>query len=370
MEKEKISSGNIIDWKVLGRIMQFVRPYRGRFYTVVFLTILLGFLTPVRAKLIQFTLDEHVAFGNYRSMVNVIMVLLMLLVVQSLAQYTHTYISGRIGQYVIRDIRVKLYEHIVSLRLKFFDKTPIGRLVTRTISDVETLADVFSEGLAAMAGDLLQIVFILAFMFYEDWRLALVSLSTIPLMLLSTYIFKEKIKVAFNDVRNAVANLNSFVQEHLTGMTIVQIFGSEKREYEKFKEINKEHRDANLRSVLYYSVYFPVAEIIAAMGIGLLVWYGAKRVIHFEETGITVGMLTAFIMYIQMFFRPIRMIADRYNTLQMGIVSSSRIINLLDDQTDMVKNGTHQASAIRGEVTFDHVWFAYNERHQPAHPAG
>jgi ATP-binding cassette, subfamily B, multidrug efflux pump len=361
MEKEKISSGNIIDWKVLGRIMQFVRPYRGRFYTVVFLTILLGFLTPVRAKLIQFTLDEHVAFGNYRSMVNVIMVLLMLLVVQSLAQYTHTYISGRIGQYVIRDIRVKLYEHIVSLRLKFFDKTPIGRLVTRTISDVETLADVFSEGLAAMAGDLLQIVFILAFMFYEDWRLALVSLSTIPLMLLSTYIFKEKIKVAFNDVRNAVANLNSFVQEHLTGMTIVQIFGSEKREYEKFKEINKEHRDANLRSVLYYSVYFPVAEIIAAMGIGLLVWYGAKRVIHFEETGITVGMLTAFIMYIQMFFRPIRMIADRYNTLQMGIVSSSRIINLLDDQTDMVKNGTHQASAIRGEVTFDHVWFAYND---------
>jgi ATP-binding cassette subfamily B multidrug efflux pump len=361
MEKEKVSSGNIIDWKVLGRIMQFVKPYQGRFYLVVLLTLLLGFLTPVRAKLIQFTLDEHVAFGKYQSMVNVIIILLVLLVVQSLAQYAHTYISGRIGQYVIRDIRVKLYEHIVNLRLKFFDKTPIGRLVTRTISDVETLADVFSEGLAAMAGDLLQIAFILAFMFYEDWRLALVSLSTIPLMLLSTYIFKEKIKVAFNDVRNAVANLNSFVQEHLTGMTIVQIFGSEKREFEKFKEINKEHRDANLRSVLYYSVYFPVAEIIAAMGIGLLVWYGAKGVIHFEQTGITIGKLTAFIIYIQMFFRPIRMIADRYNTLQMGIVSSSRIINLLDDQSDMVKNGTYKTSHVHGEVTFDHVWFAYND---------
>jgi ATP-binding cassette subfamily B protein len=361
MEKEKIKSGNIIDWSVLGRIMQFVKPYKGRFYVVVFLTVFLGFLTPVRAKLIQFTLDEHVAFGKYWSMVNVIIILLVLMVIQSVAQYAHTYISGRIGQFVIRDIRIKLYEHIVNLRLKFFDKTPIGRLVTRTISDVETLADVFSEGLAAMAGDLLQIVFILAFMFYEDWRLALVSLSTIPLMVLSTYVFKEKIKVAFNDVRNAVANLNSFVQEHLTGMNIVQIFGSEKKEFEKFDEINKEHRDANLRSVLYYSVYFPVAEIIAAMGIGLLVWYGAKGVIHFEQTGITVGKLTAFIMYIQMFFRPIRMVADRYNTLQMGIVSSSRIINLLDDKTDIMVNGNHKTDHLKGEVEFDHVWFAYNE---------
>lgn len=361
MEKEKVKSGNIIDWTVLSRIMQFIKPYKGRFYLVVFLTILLGFLTPVRAKLIQYTLDEHVALGKYWSMVNVIILLLVLLVIQSVAQYAHTYVSGRIGQFVIRDIRIKLYEHIISLRLKFFDKTPIGRLVTRTISDVETLADVFSEGLAAMAGDLLQIVFILAFMFWEDWRLALVSLSSIPLMVLSTYVFKEKIKVAFNDVRNAVANLNSFVQEHLTGMNIVQMFGSEKKEFEKFDEINREHRDANLRSVLYYSIYFPVAEIIAAMGIGLLVWYGAKGVIHFEQTGITVGKLTAFIMYIQMFFRPIRMVADRYNTLQMGIVSSARIIDLLDDKTDVMANGPHKTDHVKGEVTFDHVWFAYND---------
>ncbi len=361
MEKEKIKSGNIIDWQVLGRIMQFVKPYRGRFYMVVFLTILLGFLTPVRAWLIQYTLDEHVAFGKYWSMVNVMILLLVLMIVQSAAQYVHTYISGRIGQFVIRDIRIQLYEHIINLRLKFFDKTPIGRLVTRNISDVETLSDVFTEGLAAMAGDLLQIIFILAFMFYTDWKLALVSLSTIPLMVLSTYVFKEKIKVAFNDVRNAVANLNSFVQEHLTGMNIVQIFGSEKKEFEKFDEINREHRDSNLRSVLYYSVYYPVSEIIAAMGIGLLVWYGAKGVIHFDETGITVGTLTAFIMYIQMFFRPIRMIADRYNTLQMGIVSTSRIINLLDDKSDIMTNGTYKTDHVNGEVLFDHVWFAYHE---------
>ncbi len=361
MEKEKVKSGNIIDFKVLKRIFQFVVPYRGRFYLIIILTLLLGVLTPIRPFLIQYTLDEHVQYGNYWSMVNVMLLIFGLLVVQSIVQYVHTYISGRIAQFVIRDIRVKLYEHLVNLRLRFFDKTPIGRLVTRTISDVETLADVFSEGLAAMASDLLQVVFILAFMFFTDWRLALVSLSTIPLMLLSTYIFKEKIKVAFNDVRNAVSNLNAFVQEHLTGMSMVQIFGSQKKEFVKFKEINKEHLDSNLKSVLYYSVYYPVAEIIAAMGIGLLVWYGSKGVINQEVTGITLGKLTAFIMYIQLFFRPIRMIADRYNTLQMGIVSSSRIINLLDDKTDVVENGTFTPEEIKGEVSFDHVWFAYND---------
>jgi ATP-binding cassette subfamily B protein len=360
VEKEKVSSGNIIDWSVLRWLMKFVTPYRGRFILVIFLTILLGVLAPTRPALIQYTLDQHVAKGDYYSMLNIMMILVVLLVVNCAAQYVHTYLSGWMGQQIIRDIRAKLYEHIISLRLKFFDKTPIGRLVTRNISDVEALSDVFSEGLAAMVGDLLQIIFILGFMFYQDWRLALLSLSTLPLLLISTYVFKEKIKVAFNDVRNAVANLNTFVQEHITGMNIVQIFGSEKREFEKFREINEEHKQANLRSVLYYSVYFPVAEIIAAAGIGLLVWYGAKGVINYETTGITVGKLIAFIMYIQMFFRPIRMIADRYNTLQMGIVSSSRIMNLLTEEEHVQKNGTLKPNHIHGEVCFDQVWFAYN----------
>jgi ATP-binding cassette, subfamily B, multidrug efflux pump len=361
VEKEKVSSGNIIDWSVLSRLMKFVTPYKGRFVIVVVLTIVLGVLTPTRPFLIQYTLDHDVANGDYQAMVRMMIILFGLLVFQSIAQYIHTYISGWLGQRIIRDIRIQLYQHIVNLRLKFFDKTPIGRLVTRSISDVETLADVFSEGLAAMAGDLLQIVFILGFMFYQDWRLALLSLSTIPLLLISTYIFKEKIKVAFNDVRNAVANLNTFVQEHISGMNIVQIFGSEKREFEKFREINEEHKHANMRSVLYYSIYFPVAEIIAAAGIGLLVWYGSKGIIHYEETGITIGKLIAFIMYIQMFFRPIRMIADRYNTLQMGIVSSSRILNLLDDREHVQRNGSYIPAEMKGEVDFQHVWFAYND---------
>jgi ATP-binding cassette, subfamily B, multidrug efflux pump len=361
LDKEQVSSGNIIDWRVVKRILQFVQPYKGRFYAVIVFTLLLGVLGPIRPLLIQFTLDRDVAHGNYSGMVNIMLIILGLLVVQTVVQYGHTYLSGRIGQFVIRDIRIKLYQHLVNHRLKFFDKTPIGRLVTRSISDVESLADVFSEGLAAMAGDLLQIVFILGFMFYSDWRLSLVSLSTIPLMLIATYIFKEKVKVAFNDVRNAVANLNTFVQEHITGMNVVQIFGSEKREFEKFQAINKEHRHAHLKSVLYYSVYFPVAEIIAAMGIGFLVWYGARGALRLEETGLTVGTLTAFIMYIQMFFRPIRMIADRYNTLQMGIVSSSRIINLLDNNEHIVPAGNHKPTKLDGHVAFNNVWFAYND---------
>jgi len=361
LEKENVSSGNIIDFRVLNRIMAFVTPYRSRFYLVVLLTVLLGILGPLRPFLIQYTLDAHVATGNYQGLVTIMLWLTGLLAIQSIVQYIHTYLSGRIGQFIIRDIRVKLYEHLVRHRLQFFDRTPIGRLVTRTISDVESLADVFSEGLAAMAGDLLQIIFILGFMFWTDWKLALVSLSTVPFMLIATYIFKEKIKVAFNDVRNAVANLNTFVQEHITGMAIVQIFAAEKREMEKFKEINKEHLNSNLRSVLYYSVYYPVAEIISAMGIGLLMWYGSKAALEPETTGITIGTLTAFIMYIQMFFRPIRMIADRYNTLQMGIVSSSRIINLLDNTEHLVVEGTAEPAKLKGAVEFQNVRFAYKD---------
>lgn len=359
MDKEQTTSGNIIDFSVLRRLMRFVKPYKGRFYLVVLLTFTIGVLTPLRPILIQYTIDHHVANGDYQGMAYVMLLLLGMLIAQAFVEYMHTYISGWLGQQVIRDIRTKLYEHLINLRLKFFDKTPIGRLVTRTISDVESLADVFSEGLASMISDLLQIIFIVSVMFYIDWRLTLICLATLPLMLISTYIFKEKIKVAFNDVRNAVANLNTFVQEHITGMNIVQIFGSEKREFEKFKVINEEHKQSNLRSVLYYSIYFPVAEIIAAAGVGLLVWYGAQSIIHVDMTGMTIGKLVAFIMYIQMFFRPIRMIADRYNTLQMGIVSSSRILNLLDSQEDVQQNGTNKPETIKGEVKFENVSFAY-----------
>ncbi|MBK6265901.1 ABC transporter ATP-binding protein [Marivirga sp. S37H4] len=361
VKKEDIKSGNIIDTNVLKRLYQFVKPYNRRFYFLVFLTLALAVLAPLRPFVIQKAIDQPIAQNDFQGLVSMTFILVGLLIMQAIVQYGHTYISGWLGQYIIRDIRLKLYRHLLSLRLKFFDKTPIGRLVTRNVSDVETLSDVFSQGLAGMIGDILQILFILIMMFAMSWKLTLVSLATLPLLFLSTYIFKEKVKVAFNEVRNAVSNLNSFVQEHVTGMAIVQIFTAEKREYEAFKKINNEHKKANIRSVLYYSVYFPVAEVIQATGIGLLVWYGSKGVINQAESGITLGMLIAFILYIQMFFRPIRLIADRFNTLQMGIVSSSRILNLLDNKEYIPNNGSYKPHEVHGDVSFKNVHFAYNE---------
>ena len=358
MEKEKAVSGNIVDFSVLKRLFVFARPYNKEFYLLVFLTVLLGVLVPIRPYLIQLTIDHDIAQGDLKGLTQMIIVLVGLMVLQAIVQYFHTYLSGWLGQHIIRDIRIKLFSHIQRLRLKFFDNTPIGRLVTRNISDIETLSEVFSQGIAAMIGDLLQLAFILSLMFFLDWRLTLVSLSTLPVLIFATYIFKEKIKYAFNEVRTAVANLNSFVQEHITGMNIVQIFNNEREEYQKFKAINDEHRRANLKSVMYYSIYFPVAEVIQAVGIGLIVWYGSGGVIREE---LTLGVLIAFIMYIQMFFRPIRMIADRFNTLQMGIVSSNRIIKLLDSEDKIDDSGTLKVDHLRGQVRFDRVHFAYND---------
>lgn len=344
--------------KVLRQLYTYVKPYQKQFYFLVFLTLALAILAPTRPYLIQIAIDEHVAVGDAAGLVQIIYILVGLMVIQALAQWAHTYYSGWIGQVIIKDIRVRLYKHLLKLRLQFFDTTPIGRLVTRNVSDIETLADVFSEGLAAIIGDLLQIITILGVMFYIDWKLTLVSLSTLPLLVISTYVFKEKIKVTFNDVRNAVANLNSFLQEHITGMTIVQLFNREQREFEKFKEINREHRAAHIRSVLYYSIYFPVAEIIQAIGIGLVVWYGAVGVLGME---LQIGILISFIMYLQLFFRPIRMIADRFNTLQMGVVSSSRIFKLLASSEHIANEGSFSPEKIQGNVRLDQVWFAYKE---------
>ena len=358
LEKEKESAGEILDMKVLRQLYTYVKPYQKQFYFLVFLTLALAILAPTRPYLIQIAIDEHVAVGDAAGLLKIIYILVGLMIVQAFAQWAHTYYSGWIGQVIIKDIRVRLYKHLLKLRLQFFDNTPIGRLVTRNVSDIETLADVFSEGLAAIIGDLLQIVTILGVMFYIDWKLTLVSLCTLPLLIISTYVFKEKIKVTFNDVRNAVANLNSFLQEHITGMTIVQLFNREKREFDKFKEINREHSAAHIRSVLYYSIYFPVAEIIQAIGIGLVVWYGAVGVLGMD---LQIGILISFIMYLQLFFRPIRMIADRFNTLQMGVVSSSRIFKLLASSEHIANEGSFSPEKIQGNVRLDQVWFAYKE---------
>lgn len=359
MEREKVT-GKIVDLKVLKRLVGFIKPYKNRFYFLIFLTIITAVLGPIRPWIIQLTIDDHIAVGDYQGLVKMTLLLLGLLLLHTVIQYFHTYLSGWIGQNIIKDIRILLYRHLLKLRLKFFDNTPIGRLVTRNISDVETLAEVFSQGIAAMTGDILTILFILIFMFAQDWKLTLISMATLPILIISTYVFKEKIKTTFNRVRNAVSNLNSFVQEHITGMSVVQIFNNEEEEYKKFKEINSEHRRANIESVLYYAIYFPVAEIIGASSIGLLVWYGAGGVMRGSIP--EVGVLISFIMYINMFFRPIRMIADRFNVLQLGIVSTDRIIKLLDSQDYLPDQGAYKTDSLEGKVEFKKVWFAYNQQ--------
>ncbi|MDX2189406.1 MAG: ABC transporter ATP-binding protein [Bacteroidota bacterium] len=358
MLDDKDHSGKVFDMQILSKVFQFVKPYKWLFFTIVGLTLLTGLLSPARPFLIQKTIDEYILNGNQSGLISMSLILVSLLLSQAVIEYFNGYYSSWLGQHIIKDVRLKLFNHLLKFRLSFYDKTPIGRLITRNVSDIETISDIFTEGLADIAASMLQLIFILSIMIYLDWKLTLISLCVIPFLLISTYIFKEKVKVSFNDVRTAVANLNTFVQEHITGMNIVQIFNSEKREYDKFTKINAEHRDANMRSILYYSVYYPVAEVLSAIGIGLLVWWGAKGVM--DET-VTFGMLVAFIMYISMFFRPIREIADKFNTLQMGIVGSARVLKLLENNEFIPKNGTYIPEQFDGKVSFKNVWFAYND---------
>jgi ATP-binding cassette, subfamily B, multidrug efflux pump len=352
-------TGNV-DLKILQKIIVFVKPYRRTFYLLTCLTILLGALAPLQPYLVQITIDRYIVLSDYKGLVRMTILLVLLLVVQGTAQYYQTYLSDWLGQHVIRDLRIQLYAYILRLRASFFNKTPIGKLVTRNISDTETLANVFSEGMAALIGDLLQMLLMIVFMFYINWRLALLSLATSPLIVILTYRFKEKIRRALETVRNAVAQLNAFLQERIVGMSIVQIFGREQRELTQFKVFNKIHRDASIKAVQYYTFYFPVLDIINSVSISLLVWYGAQDVI---QGIVTLGQLVAFLMYINLFFRPLHLIADRFNTLQMGIVSTDRIMRLLENGEQVNNTGTYAPKHLQGAIVFQNVWFAYEDKH-------
>ena len=350
-------SGNLFDFKILGRLMLFCRPYMSVFYILVLLTISLSILQPIRPYITQIIIDDYISVNDIKGLQFMIILLIALLAVNAVVMYFHTYLSGWLGQNIIKDIRIKLFFHLQKFKLQFFDKTPIGRVVTRNVSDIETIADIFGQGIASIIGDILQLVGIVILMFILNWKLTLISLSTLPFLFLTTYIFKEKVKLSFNEVRTAVANLNSYVQEHIVGMNIVQIFANEEKEFNKFISVNKTHLKANLKAVLYYSIYFPVMELFTSIGLGLLIWYGAGQL--FEEE-VTIGVLIAFIMYLQLFFRPIRAIADRFNTLQMGVVSSKRIFDLLDRDETINSNEKLSKMDIIGKVEFKNLWFSYN----------
>ncbi len=357
MEKEKIA-GNAYDSKLLGRLAKYIRPYKGIFWVSVVLTILLAAVAPALPLLVEYTLDQYILSGKSEGLTWMLMVMFALLLAQTIIRYFHTLMTNTLGQSVIRDIRIQVFNHITNLRLKYFDNTPIGRLITRTISDLETIANIFSEGLIQIIGDLLQLVVILGVMFYTDWRLTLVVLVPMPLMIAATYIFKEAMKSAFQSVRLWVSNLNTFLQEHISGMNVIQYFAREDQEMRKFKEINAEHRNAHIRANWYFSIFFPVLEIIVAIATGLLVWYGSKQIL---ADVISPGVVVAFIMYINMIFRPIRELIDKFNTLQMGMVSAERIFDVLDTDEFTPNKGTYKPEHIKGEITFKNVWFAYNE---------
>ncbi|MDB5143223.1 MAG: transporter ATP-binding protein [Mucilaginibacter sp.] len=362
-------TGKALDWNLLKRVMHYVKPYRGTFIIAAFLTIFLSGSALIQPILMQITLDKYILGNNYNGLVLMVGLMIAQLAVQTVAQYYQTYLTNSLGQSVIRDLRIHVFNHIMSLRLKYFDRTPIGMLITRTVSDLETIADIFSEGLISIVGDLLLVLAIIVAMLVEDWKLALITLIPMPFLFLSTYVFKEAIKSSFQEVRTQVAHLNTFLAEHISGISIIQLFSREDQEMRKFKSVNQKYRDANIRSNWYYSIFFPVVEILFAICMALVVWYGCKRILTDEQLAnlgtydhpVTAGMILEFIVLLNLLFRPIRQLADKFNTLQMGMVGADRIFKVLDTDEVAINTGTLKPVSLSGGIAFDNVWFAYNE---------
>lgn len=363
MSKQK-QYGNIFDFSLLKRILGLAKPFRLEFIAATFLAILLSVVSPIRPFLIQITVDDYILKQDGKGLQIMALILIGTLILESVLRYFFIYTTNWLGQSVIKNLRVSVFEHVTKLKLQFFDKTPIGTATTRTINDVETINNIFSQGLITIIADLLTIFVIIAIMFVANWQLTLVSLATFPFIIYSTYVFKEKIKSSFQKVRNQVSKLNAFVQERITGMRIIQIFNAEEKEYNKFKAINADHRDAHIQSILYYSIFFPVVEVILASAIGLMVWYGANQVITEKAS---LGVLISFILYLNMLFRPLRMLADKFNTLQMGIVASDRVFALLDNKDFIDNSGSYTSENVTGNIEFENVSFAYNESEYVLH---
>ncbi len=357
--KSKSNTGNVIDFVLLKRVLAFAKPYRLQFTIAAISAVLLSVLGPMRPMLINYAIDNYILIPNKEKLLDITVLLLGLLFIEAFIQFFYIYLSTWIGQHVIQDLRAKIFKHILSLKMKYFDNTPIGTLVTRAVSDIETIADIFSQGLLVIIAELLKLVVVVIMMFYTDWRLAIITMLTIPILLVATSWFKRNIKASFQDVREQVSKLNTFVQEHIVGMNVVQIFNREQAEYKKFKTINQSHRDAHLRSIFYYAVFFPIVEVLSAMSIGLIVWYGGQGILSGKD--ITVGELIAFILFIHMMFRPIRQLADRFNILQMGIVGSERVFKVLDTETKIADLGDNTLENMEGAISFKDVDFSYKQ---------
>ena len=352
-------AGNIFDVDTVRVILAQVGPYRRRFVWTGVMVVVLSSLVWIRPALIQRAVDVHIAQGDLRGLLQVFLMVVGVLIVEALVQYRVTYLANWVAQSVSLDLRAKLYRHVSKFRLKYFDQTPVGALVTRHVSDIDGVANVFSNGILNAVGDLLALFVVIAAMVYIDWSLTLVVLIPIPVLLVATRIFQKHIKGAFVDVRNQVARINEFVQEHVTGMHIVQAFNREKVEAEAFADINRAHREANIRSIWAFSVFFPVVEMLSATSVGLLLWLGIGHVV---QGGLTLGVVLQFILYVFMLYRPIRQLADRFNVLQMGIVNADRVFKLLDRDDSIAEPASPVIPSWKGEIVFDDVWFAYVDK--------
>ena len=378
-------SGKAFDLGLLKKILAYVKPYKGIFIGAFLLTVVLSALTTARPILIQYIIDNFVLKPDAESLLSYTLILTALLFGESIFQFLFLYAANYLGQNILYDLRIKLYAHILNFKLQYFDTTAIGTLVTRAVSDIETIADIFAQGLLVIFGDLFKIlVMVLAMFYFFDYRLVLISLSVVPVLYYATRLFQIKIKSAFQDVRTQVAALNAFVQEHISGMNVVQIFNREEKELKKFKEINQKHKKANIESIWYFSIFLPIIEIMSAISIGLVVWYGGLEAaeggtkmsleilinqwrgipIADENMVISLGEITAIIIFINMLFRPLRQLADRFNTLQMGMVASERVFKILESNDRIQDQGTEKLENVKGSIVFEDVHFGYNQNEE------
>jgi len=350
--------GKAYDSKLMKRLLGFIKPYKKYVFIAIIMNVVVSALGPLRPFLIKIAIDDYIVNSNYRGLVYISAILFAALIFQAIVQYFLTYYTQLMGQNIIYDLRVKLFSHVQKLSLKYFDKTPIGRIVTRVTNDVESLDELFSSGIVTIFSDVFVIVWILIFMFSMEWQLTLVSLSVLPFLIYATFLFRKKVRESYRDVRFQLARLNSYMQEHITGMSIIQLFSKENKEKVIFSNINDAHKKANIDSIFYYAIFFPIVEILSTGAVALIIWYGGGNII---QGTMSVGILFAFIQYTEMFFRPIRDLSEKYNVMQTAMASSERIFKLLDNNS-IIQNPSlpKQLIDFKGNVDFKNVWFAYN----------
>ena len=357
-----MASANAFDFKLFRRLLGFTNPYRLVFYFVAFTAVILSALAILRPYFLQRAIDESILPRDPSGLIYFIIIMIGVLVLEVLFQFSFIFYANWLGQHIIKDLRIGLFNLMMRFKMNYFDTSSVGRLTTRAVNDIETISSIFSQGLFMIIADLLKMAAIAAFMLYQSWRLSLIVFVILPVILIATRLFQRAMKVAFEEVRAQVANLNSFVQERITGMKIVQVFAREQTEYQQFFAINEKHKKAWIKTVWYNSIFFPIAEMASSVAIGLLVWFGGLNAA--ADGVITLGLVVAFIELAQMLFRPLRQIADKFNTLQMGMVAAKRVFEILDTKAHIANQGTQVLKNTKGAIVFKNVCFSYVEGEQ------